>query len=287
MVARYRKLSPRIWDDERFVQLSPNEKLLAVYCLTSQQVNRIGLFVFSIGKASEDLDLPSGDIRKMLDRVCDTLYWKWDCSSKVLFLPRWWRYNPASNAKHMAGCMSDAEELPQHPFWKEFRGLTDGFSEAVLRAFIKGMPYPIDRVSAQEQEQEQDIKPPKSPKGDEAKKKPKKRSKTATADNPLMDVEIPESLDTDRFRELWAMYVEHRVNLGKPLTPQAVQMQITKMAKYESIEVVIESMENSMASGWQGIHRSDADKPKDNPAEMKAKVPTPEDLEAWEKGELR
>ena len=42
-MARYRKINPRLWDDERFVQLDAVEKLIAIYSITAQS-NRIGLF---------------------------------------------------------------------------------------------------------------------------------------------------------------------------------------------------------------------------------------------------
>ena len=106
-----------------------------------------------------------------------------------------------------------------------------------------------------------DKDPPNPPRGkpDPKPKKPRKPKArtTATAADPLMGVEVPPELDTERFRELWAMYIEHRVNMKKPMTPQAVKMAIGKLAKYPSVEDAIGAMEHSMGNGWTGIHSGD------------------------------
>jgi hypothetical protein len=57
MAARYRKIDPGIWTDEKFRKLKAEEQRIAPYALTAQ-TNRIGLFTFSQGKACEDLGMP-------------------------------------------------------------------------------------------------------------------------------------------------------------------------------------------------------------------------------------
>ena len=59
MMPRYRKLSPRVWHDEKFVQLTPRQKLLFLYVLTSSQANRIG-FIPWFPIASGELAKPGG-----------------------------------------------------------------------------------------------------------------------------------------------------------------------------------------------------------------------------------
>ena len=54
-MARYRKIDPRTWKDEKFRGLSSEEQLIVFYVLTAQS-NRIGLFNFSPAMAAEDLD---------------------------------------------------------------------------------------------------------------------------------------------------------------------------------------------------------------------------------------
>src|SRR4051812_16425907 len=92
MAARYRKIDPRMWNDEKFSKLPAGQKLIAVY-LISAQSNRIGMFRFSFGMAAEHLNLEPETFRKGFGNVCDTLKWPFDEGSKVLLIPTWWKYN--------------------------------------------------------------------------------------------------------------------------------------------------------------------------------------------------
>ena len=77
MAPKYRKLDPRIWRDEKFVRLTLEEKLIAIYCLTAQ-VNRCGLFAFSPAMAAEDLGIVNETFRDRFDSVVSKLKWHWE-----------------------------------------------------------------------------------------------------------------------------------------------------------------------------------------------------------------
>ena len=53
-MARFRKIDPRTWRDEKFRRLDPMDKLIVFYILTGQ-ANRIGLFSFSPAMAVEEI----------------------------------------------------------------------------------------------------------------------------------------------------------------------------------------------------------------------------------------
>ena len=156
MAQKYRKLDPRIWRDEKFATLTPDEKLVAVYCLTAQ-VNRCGIFVFSPAMAAEELGTSPQTFAQRFARVISALRWRWDDSTRVLYFPRWWRYNHPENTNVLKGCLSDLAELPQTPLLAEFYGnetdLTETFRETLRQRIPK--PLPIQEQE-QEQEQEQD-----------------------------------------------------------------------------------------------------------------------------------
>ena len=65
---RYRKIDPRVWKDEKFFRLNPEEKLIALYVITAQS-NRIGLFSFSSAMACEELGMDSETFAKRLRNV--------------------------------------------------------------------------------------------------------------------------------------------------------------------------------------------------------------------------
>src|SRR5688572_16790763 len=117
---KYRRIDPRIWGDERFRSLETDCKLLALYCLTSPQGNRIGLFRFSLALASEDLETLPETLRERFSNVVSTLKWRFDEDAKVLFLPTWWKYNAPENPNVMVSCLDDLHDVPATPLLAEF-----------------------------------------------------------------------------------------------------------------------------------------------------------------------
>ena len=71
-MSRYRKFDPRFWKDERVRSLDVTDKAIVAYCITGQS-NRIGLFNFSPGQASEDLGIPLQTSLKRFRNVCQKL----------------------------------------------------------------------------------------------------------------------------------------------------------------------------------------------------------------------
>ncbi len=155
-MAKFRKIDPRIWNDEKFRTLGPDAKLLAMYCLTAQ-VNRVGIFRFSVALAAEDLGLSTRQVDSLLDTLCHTLSWQRDKAHRILYLPHWWRYNNPGSQKTMVGILSDLHELPRTPLLQEFFANRDSLSDTLCHTLstfeAKGMAY---QEQEQEQEQEQD-----------------------------------------------------------------------------------------------------------------------------------
>lgn len=180
MAARYRKIDPRIWTDEKFVQLSPSEKLIALYILSGQS-NRIGLFVFSPGKAVEDLGLQGHAFRTAFVRVLEAFHWEWDEQTRVLYIRSWWKYNPPENANNVIGNLKDLADVPQNPFLNAFSShltyldpaLHQTFTDALFKRFPERFTNVLETFPerstkpyrTQEQEQEQEEDPPTPQRG--------------------------------------------------------------------------------------------------------------------------
>ena len=163
MAARFRKIDPRIWTDEKFRLLTSEQQRIALYILTAQS-NRIGLFSFSPGKACEDLGTSPSTFHKGFLRVCQVLSWEWDQAARVLYLPTWWRYNQPESANNVVGNLKDLDDLPTTPLFTKFSAntthLLDTVKETFLNTIAKGYPHPSPNPSpqpspTQEQEQEQ------------------------------------------------------------------------------------------------------------------------------------
>jgi hypothetical protein len=159
MAAKYRKIDPRLWNDERFRSLTSQEKLVDIYLLTAQ-VNRIGLFVFSPAMAAEALGIKQPEFDRVLDRVLDTLKWPYDRKQRVLFFPTWWKYNPCESRLTMKGYIDDLHDIPQTPLLTAFASNSRYLKDDVAQVIAEGMPYPMRYPMAyqeQEQEQEQEL----------------------------------------------------------------------------------------------------------------------------------
>lgn len=158
-MARYRKILPGYWRDEKVRALQDLEdKAIGLYILTAQS-NRIGCFVFSLALAAEDLELPAATFSKRFTNVIRTLKWEYDEAARVLYVPSWWKTNPPENPNNMIGNLSDIEEVPDSHLVARFCANVSYLSGNVLSAFRQTLleRYP-QRMATQEQEQEQELK---------------------------------------------------------------------------------------------------------------------------------
>jgi hypothetical protein len=132
MAARYRKIDPRVWDDESFMELSKDAKLVAFYMITAQS-NRCGIFRFSPALGAEHCGMDFDTYRIAMGQVLEKLGWKYDAVRRVLYIPTWFKYNEAQNAKHLAGCLRDVHDVPKTDllklFWENKRHIFEGYRE--------------------------------------------------------------------------------------------------------------------------------------------------------------
>lgn len=165
MAAKYKKIDPRVWKDDRFRSLNEVEKLIAMYVITAQS-NRIGIFNFSTALGAEDLGMAPGRFQEGFGRVVLTLKWQWDSVNRVCYLPTWWRYNQPDGANVLMGCLADLDDLPSSPLLEMFcdntdhlkQNLHDTFKEGCrrVRGGVGGRFAYQEHEQEQEQEQEQD-----------------------------------------------------------------------------------------------------------------------------------
>lgn len=163
----YRKISPHIWNDEKFRQLSAEQQRLAIYALTAQ-ANRIGLFLFSPGRAAEDLHLAPKAVNAWLLAVWKRLGWSWDARVRLLFIPSWWKYNAPEAWNNMIGNLKDLAALPRSPLLDQFANhsrylpetMKSQFVQVLAHALGKGSPHPsptLDQDLDQDLELEQEL----------------------------------------------------------------------------------------------------------------------------------
>ena len=170
MASKYRKIDPRIWYDEKFSQLNPTAKLVAVHLITSPEGNRIGLFPMSTAAAAEHCGLTPESFRKAFDIVREAFQWHYDTPSRVLFISTWWKYQRPDHKNAFIGCLKDLSDVPKCFLVQEFlandRYLPQSLANC-LRDQRESFAFDPPKLCLQEQEQEQEQDTPCSPpKGD-------------------------------------------------------------------------------------------------------------------------
>ena len=83
---------------------------------------------------------------------------------------------------------------------------------------------------------------------------PKGRNRAAlTADVILATVIIPDNFHHHKeFAPTWYAFLEHRIEIKKPMTIRGAEMMLKKLGKYGA-DVAIASLQDSIANGWQGV----------------------------------
>jgi hypothetical protein len=95
--------------------------------------------------------------------------------------------------------------------------------------------------------------------GNVPKVSPKTRDKTGTreekrreVDTTILDLPIPEHLQTDDFADAWMLWITHRKEIKKALTPSQASQQIAKFSKW-GVERSVIAIRHTVAGGWVGI----------------------------------
>ena len=151
MARRYRKIEPQIWWDEKFSQFNPTEKLVAIYCMTGPESNRIGLYVLSMSAGAENCGLTPETFRERFSIIKKALNWRYDDATRMVFIPSWWKYQKPDNPNAFKACLEDLDALPKSPLIAEFCANTDHLGETFrerLRNVTPNVPgtLPVDEA---------------------------------------------------------------------------------------------------------------------------------------------
>ena len=185
MAQKFRKIDPRIWNDEGFSALDVEARLLAFWLLTSNRVNRCGIVIWSAGLASEETGLDRHRVEGVLDTVCHTLKWVFDMESKTVFLARWWRYNPPDNESALKGALGDLHDLPRNSLKPYLEAASKDIKpdlKQVYHTVLDTVYHTVsDTVSPQEKEKEKEKKKDSSPESGGVSEGPKSKPQTTEA----------------------------------------------------------------------------------------------------------
>jgi hypothetical protein len=98
------KVSPALWRSPRFLGLQgSDERLLLVYYMTGDHMNSSGCYRLPDGYAIADLGWTLERYRAARDLLVAAGLISFDRTTEEVFVNRWFKHNPPTNAKHAKG----------------------------------------------------------------------------------------------------------------------------------------------------------------------------------------
>lgn len=110
----YRKIDPRLWDDENFVELTTVEKLLWLYLLTGPHTTSLpGLWIVGEGELVDGLRLPAKSIRAGLEKLEAMGRLVVNPRLRLVRVPNAPRYNRPENARVLKAWFRLWSDIPE------------------------------------------------------------------------------------------------------------------------------------------------------------------------------
>lgn len=157
-MARYRKVDPRIWNDEKFLSLSDDGKLCFLFVLTHPHMTALGAMRGTIPGLAAEIRWKTERLRKAFGEVFRKALFEHDEGASFIALPNFLKYNRPENPNVVKSWRESLDLIPECSLKSKLvqrvkafvEGLPKAFGEALPEVFRKGMPI-------QEQEQEQEV----------------------------------------------------------------------------------------------------------------------------------
>lgn len=129
-MAEYGKVYKKIWNNERFRQLSEKAKYLFLYLITSPHTNTLGLFRLPLSYISSDVDWQTKTVLKYLGELKSASFLLWDTKSCLVCIPSWLEHNPIISENHLKKCLAELSEIPKNPvFMLKLKEMTDSHTD--------------------------------------------------------------------------------------------------------------------------------------------------------------
>ena|SRR5262249_41286896 len=158
-MGRYRKVDPRVWNDEKFRDLSDHGKLVFFFLLTHPHMTALGAMRASIAGLAAELGWQPKAFREAFGEAFAKGMVKHDEKASFVWLPNFLRYNGPESPNVIKSWAASLDLLPECSLKSELLCTVKAFAEALSEAFNKALPKAFAKgMPNQEQEQEQEYK---------------------------------------------------------------------------------------------------------------------------------
>lgn len=166
-MSRYRKVDPRVWNDEKFRELSDAGKLVFFMLLTHPNMTALGAMRATTAGLAEELGWETEAFRDAFADVLAKGMAEHDAKACLIALPRFIKYNQPESPNVVKAWVGALDLLPEcdlkstvlHRAKQYAEDMTEGYAKAFQEAFAK-------TILNQEQKPKQKPKSPrKAPQG--------------------------------------------------------------------------------------------------------------------------
>lgn len=170
-MARYRKIDPRIWNDEKFTGLSDAAKLVFFMLLTHPHMTALGAMRATLPGLASEMGWAPEAFREAFREASSKGMAEHDERACLIALPRFLKYNPPESPNVIKAWAVAVDLLPESSLktlvLKRSQAFAEGMTEAFKKAYAEAFPKAMANQE-QEQEQEQEKKSPPTPHGGES-----------------------------------------------------------------------------------------------------------------------
>lgn len=167
MAEKYRKISPRVWNDVKFRRFSNNAKLVFFMLLTHPSTSAIGTLRSYVQGLAPELGWSEEVFREAFGELLSQNMVVYAEKDGLIWLPNFMKYNIPESPNVLKSWYPSWNDCPEcelknvvYLAVKKFsEGFQEAFQEAFHEAFEKESAFPLPN---QEQEQEQELREEKA-----------------------------------------------------------------------------------------------------------------------------
>lgn len=149
-MARYRKIDTRIWNDEKFRDLSDDGKLVFFFLLTHPHMTSIGAMRATIPGLAAEIGWVTERLSEAFAEALSMGMAKHDSLASMVWLPKFIRYNEPESPNVLKAWAGAIDLLPECDLTRQavqevkdfVKGLSEAFQKALPKAFAEGWRTP-------------------------------------------------------------------------------------------------------------------------------------------------
>lgn len=156
-MAKYRKIDPRIWNDEKFCALTHMGKLVFLFLMTHPHMTALGAMRASLPGLAAELKMNEKAFGIAFGEAFAKGIVEHDPIASFIALPNFLKYNGPESPNVVKAWASSLDLVPECNLKNKLIQRVKGFAEALPEAFMEALPEAFAKsMPYQEQEQEQD-----------------------------------------------------------------------------------------------------------------------------------